>query len=291
MFCAFFGQPIDFLNRNHNINMALKLLSSRKKIAFASAAALALVSVSLFFYVLAPQKVWVIAHRGAAAYEPENTLAAFQKAIDLGADGVELDVHRSADGVLVVIHDSTVDRTTNGTGSVSQLDLAQLKSLDAGKGQKIPTLREALDLVKGKLKIVQIEMKAMNTEAALARELRESGIEPKAVYVGSFFGSSVKRFKEIAPEFAIEHLQIGVVPEAESEKFVNDIISDTGAKVLSSAFSVTHKRLVDAAHARGMKVYVWTVNDERTANEMLSLGVDGIITDKPDVIRRIIESR
>ncbi len=106
----------------------------------------------------------IVGHRGAAGYEPENTLLSFQKAIEIGVDWIELDVHRSSDGHLMVIHDDTVDRTTRGHGKVSEMTLAELKKLDAGKGQKIPTLQEAIDFMKGKVRVI-IEIKQEGTEA------------------------------------------------------------------------------------------------------------------------------
>ena len=115
-------------------------------------------------------------HRGAAKLEPENTLLSIQKAIDLGVDQIEIDVHLTRDQHLVVIHDATVDRTTDGQGAIADFTLAKLKQLDAGKGERIPTLQEVIDLVSGKV-ILQIELKGPNTAEPVIQAVKQNSME------------------------------------------------------------------------------------------------------------------
>jgi glycerophosphoryl diester phosphodiesterase len=140
--------------------------------------------------------VEVIGHRGAAGYEPENTLRSFKKALEIGVDIVELDVHLTKDNKLVVIHDEKVDRTTNGRGYVKNYKLSELKKLDAGKGERIPTLQEAIDLLYGRVK-VQIELKGENTEKPVVDLIKN--YDPENFILTSFYHPRVKRAKEFYP--------------------------------------------------------------------------------------------
>ncbi len=139
----------------------------------------------------------IIGHRGAAGYEPENTLRSFRKAIDIGVDWIEFDLHRSADGHLVVIHDPTVDRTTNGHGKVSEMTLDELKKLDAGKGQQIPTFQEVIDLARGHIRIIP-EIKQEGIELEVMDVIDRNDIINQCM-VSSFFTYAIRRCKEFHP--------------------------------------------------------------------------------------------
>jgi glycerophosphoryl diester phosphodiesterase len=139
-----------------------------------------------------------IGHRGASAHEPENTMLAFRRALDLGADGLELDVHLSSDGVPVVIHDSTLDKTTDGSGQVSETSLADIRKLDAGKGEKIPLLDEVIDAFAGRC-LLLIELKGAGSEIATADMIRAKDVVPSVV-VSSFDPEKLSRMKAYAPE-------------------------------------------------------------------------------------------
>ncbi|MGH7791719.1 MAG: glycerophosphodiester phosphodiesterase, partial [Thermodesulfobacteriota bacterium] len=139
------------------------------------------------------RRFFKIAHRGASAYEPENTLRSFKRAMEMGAEMMELDVRFSRDGHLVIIHDKKVDRTTNGRGLVREMTLRELKNLDAGKGEKIPTLEEVFDLGKGTIRYV-LELKDRGVEEEVINLVRDKGLI-EDVFIASFHGDLIKRAK------------------------------------------------------------------------------------------------
>lgn len=235
----------------------------------------------------------VIAHRGASAIAPPNTLAAFAKALELGADGVELDVHLSADGVPIVIHDFTVDATTDGHGRVADLTLAQLKQLDVGSrfgaafaGERIPTLEEALDILAGRL-LVNIELKSIS--------LRDNGLEravvalierlgaSDAILLSSFNPFALRRVKKLAP-----HIPTGLLytPSMPLRRGWPAWVAPLEA--LHPEHTIVNMRTIAWAHRRGYRVYTWTVDDRAEMQRLIALGVDGIITNVPDVLRQTL---
>jgi glycerophosphoryl diester phosphodiesterase len=221
-----------------------------------------------------------VGHRGARGYEPENTLRSFKKAIKLGADMIELDVHTCKSGEVVVIHDEDVDRTTNGRGRVADKTLAELKELDAGKGEKIPTLEEVLDLFEGKIKH-HIELKGKNCATCVAdtidRYVKTKGLKRSELLVISFeHDTLLKQFREASPETPIG-LLFRRVPDDFAERAVA-----MGAEFVALFHKKTTKEIVEVAHNRGLKVIVWTVNEPKEISRAKELGVDGITSDYPD---------
>lgn len=241
----------------------------------------------------------VIAHRGASAYYPENTMAAFEGAITQGADMVELDVQLSSDGEVVVFHDEKISRCTDGRGKVGDHTLAQLKKLDAGswfhkkyKGEKISTLSEVLDFCKSKI-AVNIEIK---TEAV--RDSVSGGIEEKCLRLVDKIGMQDHVvFSSFDPR-ALSHLkqinhQTPVAVLYEKEIYGLQLPSEIVASLGADAFNCSRRELgqkwfVDLKH-HGIPVNVYTVNDERGMRRLLTRGVDGIFTNYPDVLRRVVE--
>jgi glycerophosphoryl diester phosphodiesterase len=232
-----------------------------------------------------------IAHRGASAVAPGNTLAAFEKAVELGADGVEFDVQLSSDGVPVVIHDFTVDRTTDGTGRVAEMPLAQLKELDAGTafsptfaGQKVPTLTEVLDAIGGQL-LLNIELKSISPwdprlEDAVVAQVRRHRLGERVLF-SSFNPLSLRRAKRLEPRIPVGIIYGPGLPLPFRRAWLAPI-------VVHEARHPKHS-LVDAgymawAKRRGYQVNAWTVNDAETMHRLIALGADGIITDVPDVL-------
>ena len=213
----------------------------------------------------------VYAHRGASAEFPENTLAAFRRALELGVDGIELDVHVSADGVPMVIHDATVDRTTNGVGAVSMLTCQELQSLDAGAGERIPTLGEVLDLVGSRLRI-DIEVKA---DAAADAVLQEVGRRRLRWLISSFDWDVLRYVRTRQPDAELWPLTVGASDDAIG------VAKELG----SPALAISHRGLdADiAAYLReiGLGFWVWTVNDPDMAAAISSWGAIGICTDDP----------
>ncbi|MCY3624227.1 MAG: glycerophosphodiester phosphodiesterase family protein [Gammaproteobacteria bacterium] len=221
----------------------------------------------------------IIGHRGAAGLFPENTLAGFAGALELGVDGVELDV-RMAGSEVVVMHDERVDRTTNGTGRVGELSFAELRRLDAGGGQPIPTLAEVLDLVPKQV-MVNIELKAAGTALAVADivgDLADAGqtTDSPSLLVSSFDHDELHRFREVCPG----------VPCAPLAGRWSDRLGPVAAAL--DAWSVNlSERAASDAHVRtvrgwGRRCLVFTVNDRDRARALAAMGVSGVFTDYPD---------
>jgi glycerophosphoryl diester phosphodiesterase len=220
----------------------------------------------------------IIAHRGASAQEPENTMRAFERAIDLGADMIEFDVHECGSGEIVVIHDATLDGTTNGHGEVCKTPLSGLQSLDAGHGEAIPTLEQVLAAFRGRIKL-NIELKGKHTGEPVAALLHEYIYHHKwpvsDIIVTSFLPAELKKLHAIMPV-----VQLGMLfDEGES------IIFDTSMyQYVVVPFSSLTPELVKAAHANGVKIFTYTVNERADILHARQCGVDGIISDNPDLV-------
>ncbi len=209
-----------------------------------------------------------IAHRGASGYEPENTLLAVRKALEFGADGVEVDVY-NVEGELMVIHDDTLERTTNGRGTVAGKSAAYLRSLDAGKGERIPFLREVVDAVAGRA-FLNVELKGPDT-ALLAKDLLAG---KDGVLVSSFDHRELARAAHCG-------IPVGVLwtrPPRGWEKIVSGLQADS----VNIALHSVRLPFVEKAHALGMKVFVYTVNNPADIERMRGMGVDGVFTNFPD---------
>lgn len=278
----------------------------------------------------------VVGHRGAREKAPENTIASFQQAVDDGADSVELDVQLSKDGVYVVIHDDTLDRTTNGSGPVKEHTLAELKSLDAGswfgdqsefKGERIPTLEESLEWAQGRTK-VDIEVKqnpdVPMTSRSLINLIKAKGMEGQ-VAVTSFDRKFVEAVEARAPEIetgvllsakptfqkakkgavlglgtgfvtgllatgsVLSSLGIGLASAVvggigglkSGLSTTREVASQTEADAILPNQFIATKSVVEAAHEKGKTVVPYTVNNSLVAKVLLSRGVDGLVTDRP----------
>ncbi len=234
----------------------------------------------------------IIAHRGFSAIAPENTLSAFKSAIRSKADMIELDVQTTRDGTPVVIHDTKVDRTTNGTGKVKNFYLWTLRELDAGswfdlkyKGEKIPTLEEALKFIGGKIP-VNIEIKSSSikiTEKVIAT-IYELDMEEK-VLISSFDPRVLRKIKKLKIQIPTGFLYHYPV-------YFNPIktLENLGAIVFIHNFKFTTPKLVKKIHEAGFKIFVYTVNKPADIKKMIEIGVDGIITDDIRTARYILNS-
>ncbi|MHB9155844.1 MAG: glycerophosphodiester phosphodiesterase [Endomicrobiales bacterium] len=220
-----------------------------------------------------------IAHRGASGYEPENTLRSFLKALELKADMVELDVRLSADNVPVVIHDDTPERTTSGSGYVAEKTFEELRALDAGKGEKIPSLKEVFDAVAGKAKI-DIELKdrgALKAVAALIEEyVKDRGSAYDDFLVSSFNHLELWELKGISPLVPTGAL-IAAVPPGFA-----DFAKEMKVFSVNVEMGSVSKGFVEEVHEREIKVFAYTANLPEDIERMKSLGVDGICSDFPD---------
>lgn len=219
-----------------------------------------------------------IGHRGAKGYVAENTLASFKKALNFNVNGIELDVHLCASGELVVFHDFTLDRITNGSGEVSQFTLNELKQLTVQDHFKIPTLQEVLDLIDKKC-LVNIELKGKNT-ASTCCEIIKNYVEKGWEY-SSFIVSSFQHL-ELENVFKInKNVPLGVLTKANLEEAIT-FAETINAKAIHPNFSLLSKRNVKATQDKGYLVNTWTVNTEKAIVRMNLYKVDGIISDFPD---------
>jgi glycerophosphoryl diester phosphodiesterase len=237
----------------------------------------------------------IIAHRGASAAAPQNTLAAFRKAMELGADGVELDVQLSADGAVVVIHDFAVDKTTDGMGRVAAKTLAELETLDAGAkfspqfaGERIPTLAQVFEALEGKL-LVNVELKDFNPRrsvlaAAVVEVIRKHAME-KRVLFSSFNPFALRAVKRLAPEIPAGLLYAPDLAIYLRRAWLAPLVPH---EVRHPKSSMVTAQTMKWYRAHGLRVNAWTVDDPAEMRRLIALGVDGIITNKPDVLGQMV---
>jgi glycerophosphoryl diester phosphodiesterase len=221
-------------------------------------------------------------HRGASGYEPENTLRSFQCAIDLGCPWVELDVH-SVDGELVVIHDANVARTTSGRGRLSSLTFTELRRLDAGKGEQIPTLTEVIDLVDQRCGI-NVEIKQVGIAPLINQVLANAvlgGWQPQQFLVSSF---AREELRNIDARFARGAL-------FDRKRDYCAAARDIGASAVNLSMRLTNSKVVASAHDANLKLFVYTVNEPQDIDRMIELGVDGVFSDFPDRVLARIHGR
>ncbi|CAM3498337.1 glycerophosphodiester phosphodiesterase family protein [Aeromicrobium ponti] len=266
---------------------------SKKPFLFSIIIGLLLTSFSYFFQPLMPFQS--IAHRGASTYAPENTIASFEKAVDLGFDYIELDVRFSKDGHLVVIHDADVQRTTDGEGFIGDLTVDEIKKLDAGSwfspefaGEKVPLLNEVLDRFTGKVGLL-IEMKAPENQPGMTEVLAEmlmsykkDGQLVKNIKVQSFHVNEMKKFHKLAPD-----IPAGILLSKQLDMF-----HLASYRQFASFLSVHHlllsKSFIKQAELFGYDIYSWTIKKQYQFADMQRLGVHGIISDEE---KRLPDSR
>lgn len=248
----------------------------------------------------------VIAHRGGRGLMPENTLEAFRHADSLGVDVLEMDLHASADGHLVIIHDATVDRTTNGSGRVDSLTLAQLTALDAGyrfqgeddsfplrgKDVRIPTLEAALSSFRHKRLLIEIKPNSPQVARQFCATLERFDMDEKTV-VASFHSDALNAFRSACPQTPISATagQVGLYTamhllHLEAAYLDPPIAFQVPEKL--GPLQLVDRRFVESVHARNAQVHVWTVNSEEAMQRLIDFGVDGLITDYPDRLLRVL---
>ena len=248
----------------------------------------------------------VMAHRGGAGLWPENTLLAFERARDLGVDVIEMDVQSTADGVLVVLHDASVDRTTNGAGRVGALTLAQLKRLDAGyrfspdggktfpwrgRGLRVPTLDEVFTRLPWMRFNIEPKQENPSLVKPLCRAIREKGMADK-VTVGAFRQGVLDEFRKECPEVKTSAgpTEVAEFLRASRNGGGTDEPKFTALQVPESVMGVRvlTKSLVESARARNVQVHAWAVNEAEDMRRLKGLGVDGIMTDYPDRLLKVL---
>lgn len=226
-------------------------------------------------------KLLKFGHRGASGYMPENTIASFNRAIELGVDMVELDVHQCKTGEIVVMHDDMVDRTTNGHGRIADLTLDELFALDAGNGEKIPTLLEVLEAINHRVGVV-VELKenaaVEQTATIINRAIDEQGWISNQFSVTAFDHHLLRAFHILCPRVPLGAILAGnPIGYAEFGERL-------GAASVNMAYPFLTQEFVEDAHARGLQVFAWPVDDPRDIERMKSIGVDGIFSNFPDRI-------
>lgn len=237
----------------------------------------------------------VIAHRGNSAYAPENTFAAFERAVQAGADMIELDVQPAKDGQLVVFHDRTVDRVSQGraTGAVSDLTVAELKRIDVGSplvpGEQIPTLEETLVAFRGRARFL-VETKGEGFEERVAAVIERTGMAD-SVIVQSFQHEAVRRLRALLPRVPAGALFGRVDAQGEvalAAHFAAESLAVHASMVAPHCQFVT-AAVVAELKRRALTVFTWTVNEPDEMERVLAAGVDGIITDDPGRLRELLE--
>ncbi|CAM3990738.1 glycerophosphodiester phosphodiesterase family protein [Flavobacterium antarcticum] len=226
-------------------------------------------------------KMLNIGHRGAKGFEPENTLISFQTALDLNADGVEFDVHVCKSGELIVIHDFTVDRTTNGTGAVSDLTLSELKKLRINGSIEIPTLEEVL-LLFNKKHFLNIELKGTHT-AKLVCDCIEKNVQEDGFAYSNFIVSSFQRDELESVANYNAKIPLGILTQASVEQAL-EWAEEFSATAIHPHFSLLTTENVALALQKGYQIYTWTVNEFEDIQRVKEFGINGIITDFSDRI-------
>jgi glycerophosphoryl diester phosphodiesterase len=237
----------------------------------------------------------IFGHRGACAHAPENTIASFQLAVEDGADFIELDAKLSKDQQVMVIHDPTVDRTSNGKGKVNELNVAELKALDAGShfearfaGEKIPTLDEVFKAV-GKQIFVNVELTNYSSKnddlIPLAAEVVKANQMEDRVIFSSFLPGNLAKIHKLVPQAPVAILCLEGIAGLLSRSF---FCLGVSPKVVHPYLIDTTVALMKREHRRGRRVHVWTVNEEQDIERLLKLQVDGIFTDDPGKARKIL---
>jgi glycerophosphoryl diester phosphodiesterase len=229
-----------------------------------------------------------IAHRGASGTFPENTLSAFRAAVDAGADMCELDVQLTRDGAVVVIHDETVDRTTDGIGEVAKMTLEEIKRFDAGakfkggrvKGERIPTLDEVFSVTSGKCGL-NIELKAGGVEAQVAAIMQARNAFADSI-VSSFNWEYLKNIQQL--HF---NIRIALLAEEKPIELMTTAVA-MRAHAINPRWDMVTADLCKAAHEHGLKVYTWTVDADARMRALAECGVDGIMTNFPERLRTVV---
>jgi glycerophosphoryl diester phosphodiesterase len=231
----------------------------------------------------------VIAHRGASGELPENTLPAYELALAQGSDMIEIDLHTTRDGAIVVTHDANLE-DLGGRGEVADATLEEIRRLDAGGGRAVPTLEEVLDRFGGRIPF-NLELKRSSRgeypgmEAAAVEEVARRGVLEQTLF-SSFYDPVLEALREVSPEVRVAVLVSRHVPEGAMER-----ARRVGAEALNPERSLVTRELVAAAHGGGMAVYAFTADDPLEMHRLLDLGVDGLFTNHPRRMRDVLASR
>lgn len=237
----------------------------------------------MFISCINNSELIVLGHRGAMGYAVENTLTSIEKAIELGVDGIEIDVFRCLTGELVVFHDKSVEKLTNGEGFIEQLSLDSIKKLIVSDNEKIPTLNEVLDLVDGKM-MLNIELKGKNTSflthQILNSYFKSSNWKKENIIISSFIWPELRAFYQLNKD-----IKIGILIKKDDPLKAIPIAKELKAFSINPEHILLTKLNAAKIRAENFKIYTWTVNKVKDINRIKKIGVDGIISDYPDRVR------
>ncbi|MHA1282180.1 MAG: glycerophosphodiester phosphodiesterase [Promethearchaeota archaeon] len=227
------------------------------------------------------KKVLIFAHRGASKLAPENTLRAFQKAIELGADYVEFDVHETKDGEIVIIHDDDVERTAGIKGKIKEMTLKELKELDFGGGEKIPTLKELIELAKDKIGL-QCEIKVRGIAKKIVEYFKEADLIDSTI-ISSFIHDELLAVKKYAPEIKLAPLVFGI----KKNKMIREAIEHK-YYAIHPFYKFINQKFLDEAHKNNIKINTWTVDSKSRMKKLIEMGIDGIITNDVELAKEVL---
>jgi len=228
--------------------------------------------------------VWNVAHRGASAEAPENTLRAFELAIKQGADVVEADIRASSDDAMLVLHDATLDRTTSGRGPLAAITAAEARGLDAGEGQRIPRLEEVLEIARGRVR-VNLDLKELAVVGPAVDAVREAGMLDQVTFI-SFLPEAWDRLGELSPQSPVVHLlhsAAGLAGLAMGEVGTQSVGAGVGIPA-----ELVGPELVERMHRHGFGVFAWTIDDEDLMRRLVEAGVNGVVTNRPGALAEVL---
>jgi len=239
------------------------------------------------------KKIFNIAHRGCSSLSPENTLSSFKKALEIGVDGIELDIRSTKDKEIIVIHDNFVDRTTNGKGKANELTLKQIKKLNIIDktgikllDETIPTLEEVIDLVRDKKAMLWIEMKEKGGEEKIIKLLESKGVINNVTLI-SFNSQNLKKVKTINPL-----VSTGIIignTRGTSSNFLQGVLSSY-ADIVDIEQKFISEEIVKMIHSRGKMVGVWTVNEKKKMKKFIEMGVEMLSTNYPQILKELLNT-
>ncbi|MFX0081961.1 MAG: glycerophosphodiester phosphodiesterase [Candidatus Hodarchaeota archaeon] len=232
----------------------------------------------------------MVAHRGASNIAPENTLKAFEKAIELNADYIEFDVHQSKDGEIVIMHDGNTLRTTGQFGIIKKMTLEELKKLDCGEGESIPTLHELIELAKEKIKL-NCEIKVRGIAEKIVKILRESNLINTTI-ISSFKHDVLLTIHKLEPGIKLASLgptRIGWMKSWLSRKKLLSLAIKNKFYAVNPFYKLITQKFITRAHNNNLKIFPWTVNSESKIKRLINLGIDGIITNEVDKVKKILD--
>jgi glycerophosphoryl diester phosphodiesterase len=228
-------------------------------------------------------RVWNVAHRGASAERPENTIPAFELAMDQGADVIEADVRATADGELMILHDPTLDRTTSGTGPLRELTAAAARELDAGHGAPLPFARDVLEVARGRTR-VNLDLKEVEVVEPAVRLVHEVRMLDRVTFI-SFLPEAWDRLERLSPESPV--IMLVDSADALAGLALGDGAVSTAAGV-GMPYGLVSEDMVERMHRHGLGVFPWTVDDDAEMRRLIELGVNGLVTNRPAALAEVL---